>query len=528
MLASGRELAAFALSESGAGSNPRAIAARAAPDPNGGWRLRGTKSWSGPASWAGVLNVFVTVDASPTSGGGMTGFVLQQGAPGLRQGAEALTMGMRGMIQNAVHLDDAWASDDDLLGSPGDGMVAAHDAMTFTRLGFGVLSLGGMKRCAQLAHRYATRRVISTGRLLDNPVTLSRLSELTASITAIEALVARIAELLDEGRDVPVDAFVVCKTSSPEYLWRAADMLVQVLGGRGYMEPNIAPQLLRDARVVRVFEGPTETLNMFLGARALNHPEGLRHLILDLLGVRPVLERLEDAARAIEERCTGPTSPFQDRPSAIRFANSAVGEVATLAVLWAVVESERARVPTPALARAAEWSRLSFEEAVERNLRGCPADAVMLDSGGASELVSSYVETIGDVEQTLDGADVLLDPMLCLEELPGATPRPLPHVAGNRRIGDAGHASASAPDADEIRAWITAWLAEEIGIDIADVDPWHPFTYYGVDSVTAVTLAYDLQDHVGVKLSDTVVWNYSTIDDLSRHVAILERTCIWS
>ena len=98
----------------------------------------------------------MTVDASPTSAGGMTGFVLQQGAPGLRQGAEALTMGMRGMIQNVVHLDDAWASDDDLLGSPGDGMVAAHDAMTFTRLGFGVLSLGGMKRCAQLAYRYAT------------------------------------------------------------------------------------------------------------------------------------------------------------------------------------------------------------------------------------------------------------------------------------------------------------------------------------------------------------------------------------
>ena len=95
----------------------------------------------------------------------------------------------------------------------------------------------------------------------------------------------------------------------------------------------------------------------------------------------------------------------------------------------------------------------------------------MLDSGGASELASSYVETIGDVEQTLDGADVLLDPMLCLEELPGATPLPLPHVAGNRRIGEAGHVSANAPDADEIRAWITAWLAEEIGIDIADVDP---------------------------------------------------------
>ena len=144
--------------------------------------------------------------------------------------------------------------------------------MLYTRLAIGAMSVGGMKRCVQLMHRYATRRDIGTGLLLDNPVTLVRLSEIAAATTAFETLVARIAELLDDGYFVPAEAYVACKTSGPELLWKAADSLVQLLGGRGYIETNIASQILRDARVFRIFEGPTETLNMFLGCLLYTSP----------------------------------------------------------------------------------------------------------------------------------------------------------------------------------------------------------------------------------------------------------------
>src|SRR5260221_1192511 len=83
VLARGRELAAFALTEPGAGSNPRAIAAKGVADGAGGWRLRGTKSWIGSGSWAGVINVFVRLED-----GGITAFAVRQGTLGLRQGAE--------------------------------------------------------------------------------------------------------------------------------------------------------------------------------------------------------------------------------------------------------------------------------------------------------------------------------------------------------------------------------------------------------------------------------------------------------
>ncbi len=77
-LAAGRELSSFALTEPGAGSNPRALQATAVPNGNGGWRLRGTKIWSGTSAWAGVINVF----AQLPDDGGITGFVVRQGAPG--------------------------------------------------------------------------------------------------------------------------------------------------------------------------------------------------------------------------------------------------------------------------------------------------------------------------------------------------------------------------------------------------------------------------------------------------------------
>src|SRR5215210_754282 len=145
ILAQGRELAAFALTEPGAGSNPQSLSATGVAHAAGGWTLRGTKVWSGSASWAGVINVFVKVVDADKQSGGITGFAVRSGTPGLRHGPEAMTMGMRGMVQNSIHLEDVRVNPYDLLGGVGAGMDAARDTLTFTRLAIGAKSLGGMK-----------------------------------------------------------------------------------------------------------------------------------------------------------------------------------------------------------------------------------------------------------------------------------------------------------------------------------------------------------------------------------------------
>ena len=104
-------------------------------------------------------------------------------------------------------------------------------------------------------------------------VFLDRVAAIAGAAHAVERLVDHVATRLDAGKPAPVEAYVACKVAGPEWLWRAADDLVQFLGGRGYVEPNLAPQILRDARVTRILEGPTEALTMFLGSRVANDPE---------------------------------------------------------------------------------------------------------------------------------------------------------------------------------------------------------------------------------------------------------------
>ena len=286
-LAQGRQLAAFALSEPVAGSNPLAIETYAKYVSNGEWKIYGQKSWSGSAAWASTINIFARQYDKNDKFVGITAFNIKQGFEGLRQGPEALTMGMRGMIQNTVFLEGVSVNDSNCLGEVGGGLDIAQDAMMHGRLALGAMSLGGMKRCMQLMLRYASQRNISTGNLLENSVSLHKLSEHTAVITSLEILIDLTAEFLDMDDDVPVEFMTVCKIIGSEYFWHISDNLVQMLGGRGYIENNIAPQILRDARVFRIFEGPTETLFSFLGSRSSNE----KSILFDFIRHRLSLDK---------------------------------------------------------------------------------------------------------------------------------------------------------------------------------------------------------------------------------------------
>ena len=132
-LASGRELAAFALSEPTAGSNLGGIACQARPDGQGGWRLQGLKRWNS-SSWAGVVSVFAREVDERGKLGGLSGFVVEQGSPGLRVGPEALTTGLRCSIQSTR---STWTMSrsgrNKMLGEPGRGMEVAEDTLTAGR-----------------------------------------------------------------------------------------------------------------------------------------------------------------------------------------------------------------------------------------------------------------------------------------------------------------------------------------------------------------------------------------------------------
>lgn len=535
-LATGRELAAFALTESGAGSNPNAMQSRVAVDA-AGWRLYGEKIWSGSAAWAGVINVFV----QHTEASGISGFAVTKVTSGLRQGPEALTMGMRGMVQNTVYLEGVPVSAAQLLGQPGQGMAVAQDAMMYGRLAIASACIGGMKRCAQLMLRYSSRRTVSTGRLLDNPITLTRLGGLTAQIEALSALVGWIARRLDDGEAVPLEAYTTCKILAPEFYWQAADDLVQCMGGRGYIETNLAPQILRDARVLRIFEGPTETLAMHLGAQVFNPRSGLKSFLSQELESPELAERLFAAAEDILARY----QHSQDAIMARRWAYLAVGELGAIAVLLAIQQSTGTASP-----RALAWTQLYFEQKLVQVLRPTPNEAVTATAHTTAEWVTSYTDTIGDIEQTLAGEEYVLDSWLQKDIERRAHPRndaPSPVLHEGPPAPNAGGAGGSkspnfggfkgpvlsgtrnrvtekrtqTPTAKSLEQWLVKWLAQHLKLSASEMDTDKAFADYGVDSVMAVELAQDLEEFLQLDhpLDATLAWNFPTIAALAAHLA---------
>ncbi|MCW5623132.1 MAG: AMP-binding protein, partial [Burkholderiales bacterium] len=515
-LAAGRELAAFALTEEGAGSHPHGITASATPRA-GGWSLNGTKIWSGSAAWAGVTHVFVREVDGSGHAIGISGFAVRKGRPGLRQGAEAPTMGMRGMVQNAVHLNDVPVGAADRLGGAGEGMAVAQDAMMYGRLTIAAACVGGMKRCAQLMLRYGARRSIATGRLLDHPVTLTRLSGLTAGITALGALVDAVCERLDRGAAVPEEVYAACKILGPEWYWRATDDLMQCLGGRGYIETNLAPQMLRDARVLRIFEGPTEALAMYLGARTLRQPATLDGFLADALGMPDIASALRSVAERAAARHATTSAPFVDAVTAQRRTCVAVGEVAAWAIVRAALGASAVR--DAGWRRGMDWTQARFDIAADRALRDSAEESVLLSPGAVTQWIAGYRDSIGDIEQALAGEDGDLDAWLRRAGTAsprGATPAPASGESGQP-------APAVARSAATIRRWLTTWLARHLRFPETDIDPHKAFADYGVDSVMAVELARDLELELALAdpLEPTLAWNHPTLHALAEHLAQL-------
>ena len=508
-LATGRELAAFALTEPGAGSNPNAIQSKVVVDTDSRWRLYGEKIWSGSAAWAGIINVFV--QHSDLSG--ISGFAIRKGTPGLRQGPEALTMGMRGMVQNTVYLDGVSVSAEQLLGQPGGGMAVAQDAMRYGRLAIASACIGGMKRCAQLMLRYSSRRVVSTGRLLENPVLLSRLGRLTAQISALSALVNWIAQRLDDRNIVLSAAFTACKILAPEFYWQAADDLVQCLGGRGYIETNLAPQILRDARVLRIFEGPTETLTMHLGAQVLASHSDLKPFLSQELAVPELAERLFAGAEDILARYY---HRHDDTVVARRWAYLAVGELVAIALLLAIQKSS---VTTDA--RALTWTQLYFEQKLAQALASPPDEVVTAAADQTADWVASYAHTIGDIESSLTGEDHELDALL--KQNPSSRLAIADNIADDPKSDVVKEQLPSKqPTTKSLEQWLLQWLGQRLQLSKAEMDINKAFADYGVDSVMAVELAHDLEEFLQLKhpLDATLAWNFPTISALAAHLTV--------
>ena len=428
ILAKGRELSAFCLTEPVAGSNLPNLATVATPDGQGGWRIRGAKRWNG-SGWAGIVSVFARTAGEGGRLGHVTGFVVRQGTPGLRVGPESLTMGVKSIMQNSIFFDDVHAGPSQILGEVGKGMEVADEALLIARLCMGAMSLGAMKRCAAMMLRYGTRRVVSTGRLIDSPITQEVFSRVAIKIALVQSLVDSLTEVLDDGGYPPEEATMMAKILASDSLWEVSDDLVETLGGRGYMENNIAPMIMRDCRMLRIGEGANELMTLSVGRR-VNHSEKLHEYLRTRLGCPELADRLRDASERIQRRCLSGGAPFADRSAALSWAFNLIGRVSIRGVVMAAAQAAARRAPSEVLDRAIGVASLQFEAALEEALNGHAAESFMMGAKAIADVVTGYAGAIGDVEQAPPGIEEVIDPLLRRDPVGGGYPR-LTHLPGN-------------------------------------------------------------------------------------------------
>ncbi len=404
ILGKGRELAAFTLSEPGAGTNLGAVQTRIVPDGNG-WRIFGTKRWNG-AAWAGVISVFGRLVDKDGKLRGLTGFVVRQSDPGVRIGPESLTMGVRGIIQNQVDFEGVRVSAEQMLGEPGKGMLVVEDVLSHGRLATAAVALGGALRSAQLILRYASRREIDTGLLLDNPQAGNRISEMLHRETIGRELLAYCARRADLGEPLIGEIAMAVKVSATETGIYAADLLVQLLGGRGYMENNLAPQIFRDIRMLSIGEGANEGLLAAIG-RSIRMSTSVDHFLRQYQSRGELADQLHQISEDLGK--AGDTGPYTGN-AAVSWRDAQRGQLGVLALEVAAAEAEASRLPSHAATLA--WAKTRWERACREASQGPDASATAFPSDRIRRAIDEFRETIGDIEPLAPDVDLAMDPLL--------------------------------------------------------------------------------------------------------------------
>jgi alkylation response protein AidB-like acyl-CoA dehydrogenase len=268
-LASGELIAAFCLTEPGAGSDAASVKTSARREGHA-WILNGEKLWITNGGLAGFYTVFAKTPATGEGKAQMTAFIVPRDLPGVSTGPHEDKMGIRASNTCSVLFEEVRLGDEHVLGEVGKGFKAAMRILNAGRSGLGGGCVGGMKRLLALSTAQARERRQFGRPIAEFGLVKQKLGEMVVNAYAAESVVGMVAGLSDQGyEDYAVEA-AISKVFATEALWRAADEALQIAGGNGYMREFPYERVVRDSRINRIFEGTNEILRLFIALTALN------------------------------------------------------------------------------------------------------------------------------------------------------------------------------------------------------------------------------------------------------------------
>ena len=307
-LVSGDIVGAYALSESGSGSDALSAKSRAVRQEDGSFVLNGEKMWITNGGFADLFVVFAKViDSADPAAGQFTAFLVERGFPGVSCGKEEHKMGLHGSSTTPLILQDARVPAGNVLGEVGKGHKVAFNVLNYGRFKLGAMCSGGARRVIGQAAAYAAQRKQFGQPIASFGAVKHKLAEMVIREYAVESMLYRTAGLIDATMNGSHDSSAVLaaleefaieasilKVASSEMIDFVVDENVQIHGGNGFVHDYPAEMQYRDARVNRIFEGTNEINRLLIPGMLAKRA---------VKGTLPIIA----AARALQDQLLSPS-----------------------------------------------------------------------------------------------------------------------------------------------------------------------------------------------------------------------------
>ena len=264
-IASGKKLAAFGLTEADAGSDAGSIRTTATRK-EGGYVLNGTKQWITNGGEAEIYTVIAMTDRSKGPRGA-SAFILEKGMPGFTFGKKENKMGIRASATRELVFQDCFVPKENLITKEGMGFIVTMRTFDRTRPGVAAQGVGLAQGALDEAVRYAREREQFGKKIISFQAVQHMLADMATQVEASRALVYAVSRYIDQSKDPKEISKVsgMAKVFASDTAMKVTVDAVQIFGGYGYMKEYPVEKMMRDAKILQIYEGTNQIQRNVIG-----------------------------------------------------------------------------------------------------------------------------------------------------------------------------------------------------------------------------------------------------------------------
>ena len=255
-IASGKKLAAFAITESGAGSDVSGMQTVAKKDGDS-YILNGTKQWISNAGEADVYTVIAVTDKTKGPRGA-SAFIVDKDTPGFSFGKKENKLGIRASCTRELVFEDCKVPKENILDREGKGFLVAMKNFDHSRPGVGAQALGIAQGAFDASIEYSQQREQFGQKISSFQAIQHMLADMATSIEAARALIYATAKSIDAGEKNFSKVSAMSKLYASDVAMKVTVDAVQIFGGYGYMKEYPVEKMMRDAKITQIYEGTNQ------------------------------------------------------------------------------------------------------------------------------------------------------------------------------------------------------------------------------------------------------------------------------